>query len=77
MPSFLIKSFHAASNSTERRIWFWQTPWVVPYDNKPAWRETGGWVKASVDATIYASESEATAVNALRYLGGTVDAARS
>ncbi len=73
---FIIKSFHAPPGHTERRIWFWQTPWVVPYDDKPSWRQIGGWVKASADATLYDNQAEAEAVNVIRYLGGTVDAAR-
>lgn len=66
--AYLIKSFHSPSNGAPKRIFFWQTPWVVPiYEN---WREVGGWVTSSLAATKYDSQSEAESVNLLRQLGG-------
>jgi len=64
-------------------MFFWQTPWVVPcnpyiaqdqYGDPQTFtsREIGGWVTWSGAATQYIDATEAEAVNALRYLGGTV-----
>jgi hypothetical protein len=69
---FIIKSFHYNAGENRNRLHFWQCPWVVPYDDKPEWREIGGWVTSSRQATIYPTEQEGNNVNALRALRGEV-----
>ena len=72
---FLIKSFHAPANGAAPRLHFWQTPWAIPTTS--GHREVGGWVTWSGSATKYDTAEDASAVNAIRALGGeAVDADR-
>lgn len=80
---YIIKSYHAPAPGAPRRMFFWQCPWIVPCNPYSATdqygetvtrnsREIGGWVTWSGAATQYVDQQEAEAVNAIRYLGGTV-----
>jgi hypothetical protein len=50
---------------------WWQTR-TAYQDADKRWRPAGGWRQSQEDATSYASESEALAVNAINGLRGTV-----
>lgn len=85
---FVIRSYHADAQGAQRRVHFWQTPWVVlcdPYISTNDYGEVvtlssrmvGGWVTFSGIATQYASHDEAVSVSAIRGLHGeVVDATR-